>query len=100
MIHVCYGLYDKDGRYSKFAGTSVCSMFENTKSEVTVHILHDNTLTADNRDKFLILAKRYNQTINFYNVEETCADKIAKMRRLIPAIENARVSIGAHCIDC
>ena len=29
MIHVCYGLYDKDGRYSKFTGTSMLSMLEN-----------------------------------------------------------------------
>ena len=29
MIHVCYGLYDKDGRYSKFTATSMLSLFEN-----------------------------------------------------------------------
>lgn len=29
MIHVCYCLHDKDGRYSKFTGTSMLSMFEN-----------------------------------------------------------------------
>ncbi len=59
MIHVCYGLHDGDGRYSKFTGTSILSMFENATTpprSVTVHILHDDTLTADNRDKFSYLA--------------------------------------------
>jgi len=52
MIHVCYGIYDDTGRYSKFTGMSILSMFENTRTEVTVHLLHDDTLTDDNRDKF------------------------------------------------
>ena len=56
MIHVCYGLYDKNGHYSKFTGTSILSMFENTNEDVTVHILHDNTLTQENRDKFIYIA--------------------------------------------
>ena len=28
MIHVCFGLHDEDGRYSKFTGTAILSMFE------------------------------------------------------------------------
>ena len=58
MIHVGFSLYDKTGRYSKFTGTAILSMFENTKSEVTVHILHDNTVSADIRNKFSSLAER------------------------------------------
>ena len=50
MIHVCLCFHDKTGRYAKFVGTTIFSLFENTESEVTVHILHDNTLTADNHD--------------------------------------------------
>ncbi len=41
MIHICYGIYDKTGHYSKFIGISMISIFENTKESVTVHILHD-----------------------------------------------------------
>ena len=95
MIHVCFGLHDKDGRYSKFTGTAILSIFENTDSKITVHILHDNTLSADNRDKFLIMAKNYGQLIKFYNVNELCASKITKIIEMIPAIKTARVSIGA-----
>ncbi|MBQ4404635.1 MAG: hypothetical protein II857_09525 [Selenomonadaceae bacterium] len=32
MIHVCFGLYDKTGRYSKFTGTTICSIFENANT--------------------------------------------------------------------
>ena len=70
MIHVCFSLHDKTGRYSKFTGTAMLSMFENTSSEVTVHILHDKTLTPNNRDKFIYLAGRYNQHVEFHNVEK------------------------------
>ena len=48
MIDICYGLYDRNGRYSKFVGTSMVSIFENTSEKITIHILHDNTLTEDN----------------------------------------------------
>ncbi len=95
MIHVCFALYDKTGRYSKFTGTAMTSIFENTASEVTVHILHDDTLPADNRDKFIYIAGRYGQHVKFYNVETLCADKLAKMVELVPAVKTARVSVGA-----
>ena len=86
MIHICFGLYDKTGRYSKFTGTTMLSIFDNTNSEVTVHILHDNTLTQDNRDKFIYLAGRYNQHVKFYNAEELCADKINFIKSNLSAL--------------
>ena len=95
MIHVCFGLHDKTGRYSKFTGTTILSIFENTTSDVTAHILHDNTLSTDNRDKFIYLAGRYGQTVKFYNVDELCADKIAEIKNLVPAIvTNKRFTIA------
>lgn len=95
MIHVCFGLHDKTGHYSKFTGTAMLSLFDNTDSEVTVHILHDNTLTDENRAKFLYVAEQYNQTLKFYNVEQICAEKISAMIELVPAVKTARVSVGA-----
>ena len=76
MIHVCFGLHDADGRYSKFTGTTITSIFENTTAKVTAHILHDSTLTNDNRDKFSRLAQRYNQRVEFHNVEQLCSQEI------------------------
>ncbi len=95
MIHVAYGLYDKDGYYSKFTGTSILSMFENTSAEMTVHILHDNTLTQDNRDKFNFFAGKYNQTLKFYNVEILCKNKIAEIKKFFEGrVEKSIFSIA------
>ena len=77
MIHICFGLHDKTGRYSKFTGTALLSIFANTTAEVTAHILHDSTLTHDNRDKFIYLAGRHGQRVKFYNVEKLFAEKIS-----------------------
>lgn len=95
MIHICFGLYDKTGRYSKFTGTTMLSIFDNTNSEVTVHILHDNTLSIDNRDKFIYLAGRYNQHVKFYNVEELCADKINFIKSNLSEHFNSLYSVAA-----
>ncbi len=96
MIHVCFGLHDKTGRYSKFTGTAILSLFENssTPPSTCVHILHDNTLTQDNREKFIYIAGRYNQLVKFYNVEELCADKIEEMLRLVPSARSSVFSVA------
>lgn len=94
MIHVCFALYDKTGRYSKFTGTTMLSLFVNTKSEVTAHILHDNTLTQDNIDKFSAVAEQFNQRVKFYNVEILCADGLAEIKRLVPTVIGSRYSIA------
>lgn len=59
-----------------------------------IHILHDNTLTQDNREKFICIAERYNQLVKFYNVEEICADKIAEIHKAFPT-GYRRFTIGA-----
>lgn len=96
MIQVCYLIHDKDGLYSKFTGTSMLSMFENYNGGggVTVNILHDNTLTQDNKDKFCQIADQYNQQIKFYNVEELFADKIVELDKSFPDLKTSRISIG------
>ena len=32
MIHVCFALYDKTGTYSRFTGTAMLSLFENSST--------------------------------------------------------------------
>ncbi len=95
MIHVCFGLHDGDGRYSKFVGTTMASIFENTLVPVTIHILHDATLVADNRDKFSYLAGRYGQRVQFHDVEQICADDIKFLRDMLADKIRLRFSIGA-----
>jgi len=74
------------------------SLLENVNTpprSTTVHILHDNTLTLDNRDKFSYLAGRYGQLVKFYNVEELCADKLAEIKKFMPGIVNTQFSIAS-----
>ncbi len=94
MIHVSYGLHDRDGHYTKFVGTSMTSIFENTREEVTVHILHDSTLTPDNRDKLNYVTGKYNQKIKFCNVAQLMPDRLKLLAEKIPEITKGRFSIG------
>ena len=93
MIHVCFAFRDETGSFAKFAGTSMLSVFENISKplpSVTVHILHDDTLTDDNRNKFSYLAGRRGQLVKFYNIEKLCAEKLAEMTALFSDMEDAR----------
>lgn len=87
MIHVAYAT---SNLYSKFAATSMLSLFENTNQNVTVHILHDNTLTPENRDKLNFIAGRYGQIVKFYNVDILCPEKITELKNLMPSIINSK----------
>lgn len=91
MIHVCYSIYDNDGRYSKFAGVSVLSIFENTRERVTVHIMHNENFSAQNRERFLALAEKFGQNIKFYNMEKITGDEIAYLEKLYPNQITAKV---------
>lgn len=69
-IHVALAVYDPTGAYSQYAGVTITSIFENTKNKVIIHLLHDDTLSEENRKKFIRTAKKYNQTIEFHDVTE------------------------------
>lgn len=72
-IHIALAFYDKDGEHSKFAGTTIASIFENTDKcnweNIVIHILHDGSLAEINRNKFIELAEKYKSIIKFYNVD-------------------------------
>lgn len=62
----------------------------------TVHILHDNTLTAENREKFILIADRYGQSVKFYNVEELCKEELSKITRKISSARSSYFTIAAY----
>ena len=66
MVHVSYAMTDKNGTYSKYIGAFMCSLFERTNSWVTIHLLHDDTLTEKNRDYWTIL----DQIVKEYTAKE------------------------------
>ena len=70
IIHVALAIYDPSGTYSQHAGVVMTSIFENTTSKVIVHILHDDTLTDDNRQRFIRTAEKYSQGLEFHNIAE------------------------------
>ena len=84
MIHVAYRLWGGDGFFAKMLGTSMLSMFENTKEKVTIHIMHNERLTPDNRDKFCYIAGQYNQRVEFHNVEEIAGSTLRKFEAAYP----------------
>ncbi|MDR1741523.1 MAG: hypothetical protein LBR38_06740 [Synergistaceae bacterium] len=71
-VQVVFGLYDRTGDYSCYPGVAVTSMFAHahTKSRVNVTILHDTTLTAENRARFERTAERWGQSVSFIDVSE------------------------------
>lgn len=70
VIQVLYTLMDKKGKYSKLTGTSICSLFVNTRQKVVVHIFHDGSVNDENMARFQALADAYKQQIIFYNLHE------------------------------
>lgn len=70
-IEITFSLYDKDGKYSLRVAVSMVSIMEtiSEKRKIRFHLLHDDTLTEDNKIKFKQLIKNYNQEILFYYVK-------------------------------
>jgi lipopolysaccharide biosynthesis glycosyltransferase len=69
-IHIVLAVYDPKENYSRHAGVVMTSIFEHTKSPVRVHILHDGTLTDDNRQRFSRTAEKFGQEVRFIDVTE------------------------------
>lgn len=110
VIHVALAFCDPRGTYCRHAAVVMVSIFANTSTNICVHIIHDNTLTQDNREKLKKLASDYRQTVNFVNVENMLdSDKIdvskltadgargTLFRLLIPDIINSDKLIYLDC---
>jgi lipopolysaccharide biosynthesis glycosyltransferase len=67
-IHVVLGVHDPGGTYSRHAGVVMASIFERTRSAVLVHILHDDTLSSDNRAMLAETADIFGQKVEFHDV--------------------------------
>lgn len=110
VIHVALAFCDPKGTYCRHAAVVMASIFENTSSKVCVHIIHDDTLQKDNREKLEKLANTYMQYVDFVNVENMFdCDKIdvskltadgargTLFRLLIPDIINSDKLIYLDC---
>ena len=70
VIHIGFGLHDKDGHYSVWVGTVMQSILEHTDSRICFHILHDGTLSSDNRYKLEKVAHNGSSTVEFHKIDE------------------------------
>ncbi|WP_158553632.1 glycosyltransferase [Eubacterium sp. AF22-8LB] len=70
VIHIGFGLHDKDGHYSVWVGTVMQSILEHTDSRVCFHILHDETLSTDNKYKLEMVAHNGSSKIEFHKIDE------------------------------
>ncbi len=72
-VHVVLAVHDDSGTYARHAGVVMLSLFEHTGAPVCVHILHDETLTSENRQKLQAIAAKYDQRTDFIDAGSTSA---------------------------
>lgn len=70
VIQIAFALYDKNGDYSKWVGTAMLSIIEHTGSRIHFHILHDRTLTTENRRKLIQVGNLGENQISFHDMSE------------------------------
>lgn len=70
IIHIGFGLHDEDGHYSVWVGTVMQSILEHTDSRICFHILHDETLSIDNKYKLEKVAYNGSSIVEFHKIDE------------------------------
>lgn len=67
-IHIALSIWDPKGSYSRHAGAAIVSVMKHTRSPVCFHILHDETLSDENRGKLISTAEKFGGQIEFFDV--------------------------------
>ena len=68
MIYVAVGIHDPKGDYACHAGAMLASLFARTTEPVCVHVLHNSTLTLDNRSKLRSIANQFGKELRFNQI--------------------------------
>ena len=68
MIELVLTINDKDGSYTEHAGVVLASIFSNTQQTINVHIVHDDSLTEENKGKLSQLVELFHHNIFFYHI--------------------------------
>lgn len=79
FVHIGFGLYDRDGTYSVWVGTAMQSIIENTDVRIVFHILHDDTLTDDNKNKLMHVANSGGHKLEFHYIDSMKFDEVKHM---------------------
>lgn len=81
-VDVALAFCDPRGTYARHAAAVMASIFTNTRSDVRVYIIHDDTLTEENVSKLRQTADSFSQTVEFINVEKIFNDKVMDVSKL------------------
>ena len=76
IIHIGFGLHDKDGHYSVWVGTVMQSILEHTDSRICFHILHDETVSEENKRKLQQVAHQKGDSIQFHFIDTSIFDDV------------------------
>lgn len=74
-ISVVLVVRDTNGTYAPHAAVVMASIFANTRSEICVYIIHDDTLTQENMSKLRQTADSFGQEVQFINAENILAER-------------------------
>ena len=69
VIHIGFGLHDKDGHYSVWVGTAMQSIIDHTDSKLCFHILHDETVSEENKRRLKQVANQKGDFIEFHEID-------------------------------
>lgn len=75
-IQIGFGLHDKNGDYSVWVGVVMQSVIEHTGAPICFHILHDDTLNDQNREKLVQVATQNGDRIQFHNLGDAFGNSL------------------------
>ena len=76
VIHIGFGLHDKDGHYSVWVGTAMQSIIDHTDSKLCFHILHDETVSEENKRRLKQVANQKGDSIQFHFIDTSIFDDV------------------------
>ena len=94
-IQVCYAIHDERGTYCKFLGTAIYSMLVNTSAPVTVHVLHDSTLSQENMERLAGMVRSHGKELRLYDVDALMGERLRRIEERLPSIQESRLSPAA-----
>lgn len=81
MIHIGFPLYDSTGKYSKYEAVALLSLLSNTKSEITIHIIHDDSVSENVKERLKKICDDFSQKIVFHKVNSEDFSALANVAK-------------------
>jgi lipopolysaccharide biosynthesis glycosyltransferase len=84
-INICFTLHDMDGHYSMYSGVMMETVLKNTRESIRFFLLHDKSVSSENKQRFIQTAERYNQHIDLIEVKIPDSwNKVKKVSHFTP----------------